>query len=163
MNDTRFENDPNLQHNEPGSTYYGDRSSTSSTAEDLKDQASEAAHSVRERASEIAVQAKEKVQGSGKAVRSYIDDKRQPAANALDRTASGIRDRSDRSVNAVVNATNRSAEKLEKTAEYLRSHDAEAMLDDTKTLVKRHPTQSMIVAVALGFLLGRALTHNREA
>jgi hypothetical protein len=49
------------------------------------------------------------------------------------------------------------ADKIQSASDYLREHDARAMMDDFQGLVRRYPGQSLAAAVVLGFLAGRAL------
>ena len=46
---------------------------------------------------------------------------------------------------------------MESTATYLREHDTQTMLNDIEAYVRGHPTQAVIGAVAVGFVLGRML------
>ena len=48
------------------------------------------------------------------------------------------------------------ADKLEATADYVREHDVKDMISDVERFVKDHPSQSLIAAAAVGFLVGRA-------
>ena len=52
------------------------------------------------------------------------------------------------------------AEKLESTAGYIREHDVRAMLSDVGDMVKRNPGPSLLIAVAIGFLIGRAFRED---
>jgi len=45
-------------------------------------------------------------------------------------------------------------------ADYVRSHDTRAMVDDAGDLVRRYPAQSLVAAAAVGFLVGRALRNS---
>ncbi len=49
------------------------------------------------------------------------------------------------------------ADQMEKAAGYLRDHDVSSMGEDVVELVKSHPKESIVVALAAGLLLGRAL------
>ena len=46
---------------------------------------------------------------------------------------------------------------MEKTATYLRENDTETMLSDFEKYIREHPTQAVISAVAVGFVVGRIL------
>jgi ElaB/YqjD/DUF883 family membrane-anchored ribosome-binding protein len=54
-------------------------------------------------------------------------------------------------------AAQMAADKMETASGYLREHEVSDMLTDVQTLVRQHPTESLVVALAAGFLLGRAL------
>ncbi len=49
------------------------------------------------------------------------------------------------------------ADKIATSADYVRNHDAKAMMADVEALVRSHPGQSLMVAGVVGFLAGRAL------
>jgi ElaB/YqjD/DUF883 family membrane-anchored ribosome-binding protein len=92
---------------------------------------------IKDQASDMAGRAKEKAQEFGHAASAKIDEKRESAADRLKGAAGG----------------------LESTASYLREHDAKRILADIGSLVKRYPAQSILAAVTLGFLVGRALRN----
>jgi ElaB/YqjD/DUF883 family membrane-anchored ribosome-binding protein len=49
------------------------------------------------------------------------------------------------------------ADRLEDVSGYMREHEVSDMMSDLESLVRSHPTESLVVALAAGFLLGRAL------
>ena len=53
------------------------------------------------------------------------------------------------------------AERVDTTATYLRDHDMKKMMTDLSTVVKNNPGPSLLAAVGIGFLVGRALSHDR--
>ena len=89
---------------------------------------------------------------------SKVDSARQPIADKLYGAAGAIRDQAQ-SMGAgetVSGAAQTAADKLESSASYLESHDAKQMVQDLISVVKRHPTQSLLLAGAVGFLVARA-------
>lgn len=91
-----------------------------------------------------------------------VDEKRGPTADALDNAASTLHEKAEdlpggETVRTVAHSA---AEKLESTADYIRKHDVRAMLSDVEEIVKRNPGPSLLIAAAIGFLIGRAF---REA
>jgi ElaB/YqjD/DUF883 family membrane-anchored ribosome-binding protein len=44
-------------------------------------------------------------------------------------------------------------------ADYLRDHDARAMMEDLEGLVRRYPGQALAAAAVVGFFAGRALRN----
>ena len=52
------------------------------------------------------------------------------------------------------------ADSLDRTAKYIREHDAAGMMSDVKRLVKDNPVPALIGAAILGFLLARTLTRD---
>jgi ElaB/YqjD/DUF883 family membrane-anchored ribosome-binding protein len=58
------------------------------------------------------------------------------------------------------NAAHDTADKIHVAADYLREHDAHAMMEDVQGLVRRYPGQALAAAAVVGFLAGRALRNN---
>ena len=123
----------------------------SDTAENIKDKVSDAAATTRQKVSDVGRQATDK-----------IDEKRAPAADALESAASAIHEKAEglpggETVRSVAHSA---AEKIESTAGYIREHDVRAMLSDVEEIVKRNPGPSLLIAVAVGFLIGRAFRED---
>jgi ElaB/YqjD/DUF883 family membrane-anchored ribosome-binding protein len=110
--------------------------------------------------SQRASQVKEKVADLGKKATDKIDEQRARAASTLDSTASAIHERGDRIASSTSKAMHATAEKIESASDYLREHDASAMMDDFQRLVRRYPGQALAAAVVLGFLFGRSLRRS---
>jgi vacuolar-type H+-ATPase subunit E/Vma4 len=109
------------------------------------------------RVAEYAGEAKEKAAEMGRNAEQKVNQKREAAANALQSTAGSLRDRAQSSGEAISNFGNKTADKLQHTAEYLRDHDMRGMMGDLEGVVRRNPGPSLIAAAAFGFLLGAAM------
>lgn len=90
---------------------------------------------------------------------SAIDEKREQSARVLDSAAAGLHKGAERLPPGGQSSTmaHSAAHKLEGAATYLRDHPVRNVLNDARWFVRGHPSQSLIAAVALGFLVGRAL------
>jgi hypothetical protein len=109
-------------------------------------------------AANMAEQVGEKVGQATNAVRDYgrktvesIDAHRAPAAETLDHAASALH----RGAASAVGAVQSTADTLHTTAEYVRRHDAQAMLKDVGALVRRYPGAALSVAAVAGFPVAR--------
>ena len=133
-------------------TYTGDAGST----------LSDAAQNVKEKVSDAATAAKQKVSDAGRQATEQIDAKRGPAAEALESAASTIHEKAENlpGGETVKSVAHSAAEKLESTAGYIREHDVKAMLSDVEDMVRRNPGPSLLIAVAVGFLIGRAFRED---
>jgi len=129
-------------------------SESTGTASGLTD----AAQSVSDKVSDTASNIKQKVSDAGHQASGQINAKRGPAADALEDAASTIHEKAESlpggdTVRSVAHST---AEKLESTADYIREHDIRSMLSDVEDVVRRNPGPSLLIAAAVGFLIGRA-------
>jgi ElaB/YqjD/DUF883 family membrane-anchored ribosome-binding protein len=95
------------------------------------------------------------------AAASTKDKAMDTADQALDKAAGGMESAADTLREKVGDsgvtgaAGTRLADGMEKTAGYLRDHNTQEILEDLDRYVKEHPTQALIGAVAVGFVIGR--------
>ena len=99
---------------------------------------------------------KSKAQGIGVRTAQRADKARVGVAAGLETVASTMHERSDQ----VARAGHRAADAVTSGAEYLRGHDVQTMMRDLGQVIRRHPGPSLLGAVAVGFLLGRALSRD---
>jgi ElaB/YqjD/DUF883 family membrane-anchored ribosome-binding protein len=118
-----------------------------------------AASGMKEKVTDAVNETREKVQDAGRGFQSNVDESRAPAADKLESAASLLHDKADNlpSGQPVAHLAHAAAEKMQATADYVRQHDVRDMMDDLKALVRKHPAQSLVAAVAAGFLIGLAL------
>lgn len=119
-------------------------------ADQTQDRAGETLERARETAAEAIGTAREKaIEGAEKA--------REGAAEGMETAAEKIRERTADSDGIQGKAGVKLAEGMKKTAGYLREHDTPEIMGDVERYVRDHPTQSVLAAVALGFVLGRMM------
>jgi hypothetical protein len=113
---------------------------------------------MKARVSEVASRTKDKAGQFAEAVSERLEEQRENAAEGLGRVASSIHDKADRVPGGpkIVNFTHSIADGMESTATYLREHDFSKMGEDVMTICRKYPTQSLVAALAVGFLLGRS-------
>lgn len=113
---------------------------------------------VKERVSEVAAKTKDNAGEMADTVSEKLDEQRENAAAGLGRAASGLHDTADTMPGGpkVVNFTHSIADGMVTTATYLREHDFSKMGEDLMSVCRKYPTQSLVAALALGFLLGRS-------
>lgn len=130
----------------------------------LENTVMEEAASVGGKLSETAMQVKDKLTDFGRTATNKIDENRDAAASGLQKAASALHDRAENlpGVDTVSNLAHDAANKLTATADYVREHDANRMMADVETLVKNNPGPSLLAAVVVGFLAGRAFSNNME-
>jgi len=137
-------------------------SKAGSPTSDFTDTLSETTQTTMEKVTDTANTARQKISDAGRQTTEKVDEKRGPAADALQSAASAIHERAEGlpGGETVKSVAHSAAEKLEATAGYIRDHDVQTMLSDVEGIVKRNPGPSLLVAAAIGFLIGRAFRED---
>lgn len=143
-----------------------------SSADQAKQQAAQAADQAKEKATEVAGQAKEQ---AGQALDTAKEKAGQVAEQAtakadqgIDKAAGGLGQAADllrdktQNLDAqggagatAQNVAGTAAGQLDKAARYLEGKDSGQIVGDLESLVRRKPTESLLVAAGLGLLLSR--------
>lgn len=122
-----------------------------SAADDAKQAADDA--SIRENATSIAAKVGGKAQGVAAKGQDIGMDK---AGDGLENVAHRMRDRA--SGDGVKSAaTSKAADGIEKTAGYLKEHDATEFWADVSALVRSHPLKALFGALIAGYFIGKAM------
>lgn len=109
--------------------------------------------------SDAVEQTKHKLTEFGSAAAGKIDQNRAVAASGLEGAAATLHQRAGQLPGGekVTQFAHSAADKLNATAGYVRENDLNRMKSDIEGLVKKNPGTSLLVAAALGFLIGRSL------
>ena len=105
-----------------------------------------------DRVSDMTARLKDKVNQVAETVSEKLGQGRETTARGLDRAASAINGQAEKAVNLTHSVT----DGMQSTASYLREHDFNQMGKGVMNICRRYPVQSLIVAVAVGFLVGRS-------
>lgn len=116
----------------------------------MRERGRETETDLRERGQETARRAAERA-------RETAEETRERAAGGMETAAQRVREQTEGKGGMQGTAGTRLAEGMERTAGYLREHDTRAMMSDLENYIREHPAQSLLVAVALGFVIGRTL------
>ena len=95
----------------------------------------------------------------GRKAAETFDDGRAAAARSLHGAARGLHRQADAiaaGAERFSRATHGVADRVDSASRYVREHDARTMLTHVEAQVRRHPARSLLVALVLGFLAGRA-------
>jgi hypothetical protein len=125
---------------------------------------------IADRARDIAGNAKDKLSDVGSSVRSGAGNAKDKLADALETGANKLRQRggqgqlsasagsADVSVSGdgVSQVSDRVAGGMQATADWLREADMDSMRMGVERQVKEHPGRTLLIAVGLGYLLGKA-------
>lgn len=114
------------------------------TSTDAGQKAVQVAGDVKERVTVVAGQAVEKADAATNTVGSKMQD-----------AASMLREKAP-TEGAVGQAAVATADTLERAGSYLQQQDIVGMRSDLETLIRNHPTESLLIAFGAGFLLARS-------
>jgi ElaB/YqjD/DUF883 family membrane-anchored ribosome-binding protein len=98
----------------------------------------------------------ELIKSSMRTAGDRINDAREPAAQQLENAAAKIHESADQLPGGprVQRIAHLTGEKLGATANYIRNHELDHVLTDVGRAVRQNPKESMLAAVAAGFLAG---------
>ena len=155
--------------NVSGSAGYGAGASGSGSSMGGSTGTSENASGVTDRARDLAGNAKDKLADVGSSVRQGAGSAKDKLADALESGAGKLRQRggqmagatgssdlavtSDGTVNQM---TDRLAGGMQATADWLRDADLDGLKTGVERQVKEHPGRTLLIAVGVGYLLGKA-------
>lgn len=125
----------------------------------LGDEASNMARKAKESLSDAAKTVKDKTQEFGRDAMNKIEENRVSAAGALHNAASTLHQKAEKMPNGP-DMAHSAADRVEAVASYLQGHDTKQMMADVEAVVRRNPGPSLLVAGALGFLIGRAIRNS---
>jgi len=127
----------------------------SENASDFSDTISDA----KDRAAGFASELKEKASHVASTVSDTVGRQRDNVAGGLDRVASTIHEKAGSLPGGprAADAAHSLADGMESTASYLRDHNLKDMGDSFTGICRKYPVQTVISALAVGFLVGRAL------
>jgi ElaB/YqjD/DUF883 family membrane-anchored ribosome-binding protein len=117
-----------------------------------REQINDRINDTRQRVSQAVDDARAQASELGRAVADRVDEARDAAAGAMHDASENLHKHARNAAGMAHSAANR----LDSAAGYVAEHDAQEMFADARTWIKRHPGKSVLVAVAVGFLMGRA-------
>src|SRR5918912_63718 len=129
---------------EPQHPVGGTSAQPQSTPETVRDKAAQLAGDVKDKAQQVGTQATEKADAATTTVGEKITD-----------VAQTIREKAPES-GPVAQAADTTAQTLERAGTYLREQDLSEMRADLEGLIRRHPLESLLVGLGIGFLLARS-------
>jgi ElaB/YqjD/DUF883 family membrane-anchored ribosome-binding protein len=126
---------------------------------DFGERRTDTVEKLKERLVDVGSKAKDKAEQWTESASQTADRQRENVSSGLERAASTLHEKATNIPGGTraTSAVYRFADGMETTASYLREHDFADMRGDLISLCKRHPVQTLVSAVALGFLLGRSV------
>ena len=139
---------------------------TADKAHDTVDRTTDAAHNtvdaVSEKAQQVASDVKDKAQqvadkaqDIGQQAVDRADDATTTVGGKMADVAQTIREKAPMS-GPVANAADTAANTLERAGTYLQEQDLADMRSDLEGIIRRHPIESLLVGLGVGYLLARS-------
>ncbi|MBP2646876.1 MAG: Late embryosis abundant protein [Gemmatimonadetes bacterium] len=104
-----------------------------------------------------------RIREKGRKAVASIDGRRMAAADGLEGAARGLHDKADAIAGGgerLSKVTHEVADRVDGASRYIREKDARDMLADVESIVRAHPTRSLLAVLAIGFLAGRVLRRD---
>ena len=98
----------------------------------------------------------------GRSAVENLDRNMKSAAGALENTASAIRSKLSPEGGRMTGAAHTAVEKLDATAQYLRTHNTQDLMTGLESWTGRNPGAALGGALAIGFLIGMSLNRDRR-
>lgn len=112
-----------------------------------------------QRVHEALDQGKQRASQLGQAIAEKVDEQRDAAANALHNASESLHAQADR-LAAGSGLAHSAAEGLDAAAGFMAEHDASEMAAEAGSFLRRHPGMSVMIGIAAGFMIGRALMRD---
>jgi ElaB/YqjD/DUF883 family membrane-anchored ribosome-binding protein len=88
-----------------------------------------------------------------------IDRGIDQTGSALHSAASSVREKGRQGSEAIDNLAAGTADRLDAAASYIEDHRAADVFGRVRSFAHRHPTRTLLVAAAIGFLAGTTITR----
>jgi ElaB/YqjD/DUF883 family membrane-anchored ribosome-binding protein len=106
---------------------------------------------------EVKHKAEETAKDVGQAIGKKADDATAAAGRGMQTVADKIRDNAP-NTGVVGAAAEAVSDRIESGGQYLEKEKLSGMMEDVTDVIRKNPVPTLLVAVAVGFLLGRALS-----
>jgi len=122
------------------------------TVDTVSDKAQQVASDVKDKAQQVA----DKAQDIGQQAVDRADDATTTVGGKMTDVAQTIREKAPMS-GPVANAADTAANTLERAGTYLQEQDLADMRSDLEGIIRRHPIESLLVGLGVGYLLARSM------
>jgi len=129
---------------------------TANTMDDMRGKAQNTAGDLKDRAQDVAGNVQDKAQQLGSQVADKADVATTTVGGTLTDAAQTLRQRAPAS-GSLGDAADTAADTLERAGTYLQQQDLADMRADLEGIVRRHPMESLLVGLGLGYLLARSM------
>lgn len=119
------------------------------------DNAQNAAENVRDKAADVAGDIKDRAQQIGAQAADRADAATTTVGEKMTDAAQTIRQRAPVS-GPVADVADTAADTLERAGTYLQQQDLNDMRADLEGIIRRHPIESLLIGLGIGYLLARS-------
>lgn len=109
---------------------------------------------------ETVLAAKGAVQDIRRSASDMLDQARVDSSASLHSAASAVRSAGNKGAEVIEGAAEGTGQRLASASSYLDSHDAEGMLQDLRSIIRRHPGSFLLLTATLACTVGY-MTANR--
>lgn len=138
--------------NDPLATSYNTTPTSTGTDSGIKSKLSDATSHVKHTAADF-----------GRSAVDNIDRNLKSAASALESTASTLRSKLPAEGGKISGVAQTAADKLDATAQYLKTHDSHDLMLGVESWARRNPGAALGGALAVGFFIGMSLNRDRRS
>jgi hypothetical protein len=128
----------------------------SSVTTNAKHLATEAAETAADKTKEVLSSAAGRAKDLGKSAAQAVDAATAKVGSGIETAAEKLRDKGPHE-GLMGAATSKVADTMERGGRYLEREGLTGMAEDVTATIKRHPVPSLLIALGIGFLIGRAL------
>jgi ElaB/YqjD/DUF883 family membrane-anchored ribosome-binding protein len=125
------------------------------TGQQAMDQAADKGQQVMDQASQKGEQARQKLDEAAGMAQERADQGMGKAAEGLDQASEMLRQRGEQQGGAMGSVATKAADTMDSASGYLRDKDTNQLMDDLENLIRRKPTESLLVAAGIGFVLSK--------
>ena len=136
-------------------TYSSNRPNTGSATERELDRTADKAHDTIDAARDKAADLADQAQRIGAQVADKADATTTTVGEKMTDVAQTIRDKAPTS-GPVADAADTAAQTLERAGTYLREQDLSDIRADLEGIIRRHPIESLLIGLGVGYLLARS-------
>lgn len=131
-------------------------SSVKDKAKNKMNEASAKKDEVAGKAQNMMEEGKEKASEFASTAQDRADEGMNKTADGLHTAADKVRERGSEHGGAVASAADTAANAMESAENYLRDTNTAEMMDQVEAYIRKNPTQSLLIAAGVGFVLAKA-------
>jgi ElaB/YqjD/DUF883 family membrane-anchored ribosome-binding protein len=133
-----------------------DKKDLKSQAQQKLDEASSKADDMAHQAEGAMNQGKQKADEMAGKAQHHADEGMDKAADAMDKGAQMLRERGREQGGTVGSVAGTAADAMESAGSYLHETNTSEMMDQVEAYIRQNPTQSLLIAAGVGFVLAKA-------